>query len=255
MRLAAAVAAAALAGIGLTAAQPEPRRSGGATMSPALRAMQADDAANPAMLWVAEGEAMWRRPAGDAGVACAACHGEAATSMVGVAARYPAFDAVLGRPLDLQGRVNQCRERHQGAPALGYESDALLGLVAYVALQSRGLPAAPPADQRLAPFRERGAALYTTRMGQLDLACAHCHDERWGGRLGGSAIPQAWAIAYPVYRLEWQALGSLQRRFRNCLVGVRAEPFPYGAEELVELELFLMARAGGMPLEAPGVRP
>ena len=60
---------------------------------------------------------------------------------------------------------------------------------------------------------------------------------------------------YPIYRLEWQTLGSLKRRLRNCLVGIRAEPWPYDSPEYVALELFLMDRAKGMTLEAPGVRP
>jgi sulfur-oxidizing protein SoxA len=58
-----------------------------------------------------------------------------------------------------------------------------------------------------------------------------------------------------VYRLEWQGVGSLHRRMRNCLVGIRAEPWPLGAPEYVELEMYLMWRARGMPLESPGVRP
>ena len=54
-------------------------------------------------------------------------------------------------------------------------------------------------------------------------------------------IPQGHPTGYPIYRLEWQGLGSLQRRLRNCMSGVRAEPFAYGAIELVELELYLHA--------------
>jgi sulfur-oxidizing protein SoxA len=47
----------------------------------------------------------------------------------------------------------------------------------------------------------------------------------------------------------------LQRRLRNCLSGVRAAVPPYGAAELVALELHLMQRAAGMALETPAVRP
>lgn len=54
---------------------------------------------------------------------------------------------------------------------------------------------------------------------------------------------------------EWQSVGSLQRRLRNCMSGMRAQPFDYDALENVELELFLMWRARGMPLETPAVRP
>ena len=53
-------------------------------------------------------------------------------------------------------------------------------------------------------------------------------------RLGGSPITQGHPTGYPIYRLEWQSLGSLQRRLRNCLAGVRAEAPPYGAPELVD---------------------
>ena len=93
------------------------------------------------------------------------------------------------------------------------------------------------------------------RQGQLNLACAQCHDERYGRKLAGSPIPQGQATGYPIYRLEWQGLGSLQRRLRNCAIGVRAEPYPLGAPELVELEYYLMWRAPGMKLETPAVRP
>ena len=74
-------------------------------------------------------------------------------------------------------------------------------------------------------------------------------------QLAGTVIPQAHPTGYPLYRLEWQALGSLQRRLRNCLVGMRAEPYEYGAPEMVDLELYLMWRARGMTLESPAVRP
>ena len=73
--------------------------------------------------------------------------------------------------------------------------------------------------------------------------------------LGSSTIPQAHPTGYPVYRLEWQGLGSLQRRLRNCMTGVRAEPFKVDAPEWVELELYLARRAAGMAMDAPAVRP
>ena len=238
-----------------TRAAADARRSGFDDMSPQTQAMQRDDTQNPAMLFVADGEALWRRPAGGEGKSCAACHAEATTSMRGVGARYPAFDAPLARPVTLGERINLCRARRQKAEAWRLESAELLALEAYVALQSRGLPMAPSDDPRLAPFRARGEARYRQRIGQLDLACAQCHDALAGRRLGGSVIPQAHPTGYPIYRLEWQALGSLQRRLRGCYGGVRAEPPPYGALDLVELELYLATRAAGMTVESPAVRP
>ena len=83
----------------------------------------------------------------------------------------------------------------------------------------------------------------------------HCHDQRAGQRLGGAVIPQGHATGYPSYRLEWQGLGSLQRRLRGCVVGVRAEPWAADAPEWLALEAWLAQRAAGMAVETPAVRP
>jgi L-cysteine S-thiosulfotransferase len=224
-------------------------------MGQSTQAMQKDDSLNPGMLWVGDGEALWNKPAGASAKACASCHGDAKASMRGVAARYPAFDDTLKRPITLSQRINQCRQKHQQALPLRAESQELLSLESYVAHQSRGLPVAPPEDARLEPYRLRGQQRFGQPLGQLGLSCAQCHDDNAGKRLGGSTIPQAHPVGYPVYRLEWQAMGSLQRRLRNCMSGVRAEPFAFEALELVELELYLQARAKGLAGETPGVRP
>jgi len=234
---------------------PTDRRSAYADMSRETRAMQDDDTANPGMLFVLDGEALWNRKAGAANRSCADCHGDAAQSMKGVAARYPAFDAAGGKPVDLDERINLERSRHQQAPPLGVESGELLALSAYVARQSRGEPIAPPNDERLAPFIAAGRAIFDKRQGQLNLSCALCHDDNWGKRLAGNIVPQGHPTGYPLYRLEWQSLGSLQRRLRNCISGMRADVPDYGAPEYVNLELFLMQRARGMTMESPAVRP
>ena len=243
----------ALAASGADAA--DPRRSGLDFMSPALQALQRDDSQNPAMIWVEDGAALWRTPAGTAATSCADCHGEASQSMAGVAARYPAWDTTSGQPTNLASRIQRCRQRHQQASTWPNERADLLALGAYVGRQSRGLPLAPPDDARLAPLRAQGQALWQQRLGQLNLACQHCHDQRAGQRLGGAVIPQGHATGYPTYRLEWQGLGSLQRRLRSCLVGVRAEPFAPDATEWLALEAYLAMRAKGMAVETPAVRP
>lgn len=239
----------------LPAAQGDDRRSGATFMSPQTQALQADDAANPGMLAVADGEAQWSTPAGPDGKSCTGCHGDARVSMRGVSARYPAIDAATGKAVDLQGRINLCRTRQMRAPAFQAEGQDLVALAAYVGFQSRGLPIDPPAGPAMDAVRETGKILYTRRQGQLDFNCAACHDDNWGRRLGAAPIPQAHPTGYPLYRLEWQATGSLQRRFRNCMTGVRAEPWPYGSDEFVALEAFLMGKARGMAIETPAVRP
>jgi sulfur-oxidizing protein SoxA len=228
------------------------KRSGYLDAGPETRAMQDDDAANPGFLWVQQGEALWsQRPGG--GRSCADCHGAASVAMRGVAARYPVFDPRLGRPVTLAQRIEQCRVERQGLTPLPPESDAMLGLTAYVGLQSRGMPVRVAADGPARAFLAAGEALFTAREGQFNLSCAQCHDGLAGQRLGGSVIPQGQPNGYPEYRLEWQGMGSLDRRIRNCQVGVRAEPF--AGLELAELEFYLGWRANGLKVETPAVRP
>ena len=219
------------------------RRSGYEGMGRETRAMQDDDATNPAMFWVLEGEALFKKKEAS-GKACSDCH----STLKGAAARYPAPDAKSGRLLNLEQRINSCRTERMDAPAYAYESRELLSLTAYVAKQSRGMPIDVQPS-------EAGKKFFALRQGQLNLSCAQCHDERWGKKLAGTPIPQGHPNGYPLYRLEWQSLGSLQRRLRNCLTGMRAETFPFGAPELVELEAYLMWRSRGMKMESPAVRP
>jgi L-cysteine S-thiosulfotransferase len=230
------------------------RRSGYDFMSRESKAMQDDDTANPATFSVLDGEALWARKAGSE-KACADCHGDAAQSMRGVTARYPAFKAAKGRPINIEQRINLCRTEQQQAAPFAHESRELLALTAYLGRQSRGMPVAVVDDEKTKPFIEAGRKSYSARQGQLNLSCQNCHDDNWGQKLAGNVVPQGHPTGYPLYRLEWQAVGSLQRRLRNCLVGMRAEPYAFGADEYVDLELYLMWRARGMPVETPAVRP
>src|SRR5260370_40238021 len=132
-------------------------------MTPDTQAMQNDDTANPGMLWVLDGEALWKSRAGTTGKACADCHNDGRTGMKGVEARYPAFDKELGRPVNLEQRINLCRARHQQATPLPYESRDLLALSAFVAEQSRGIAIEANTDQQLEPFIARGRDLFMPR--------------------------------------------------------------------------------------------
>jgi sulfur-oxidizing protein SoxA len=232
---------------------PGDKRSDTSLLAPETRAMQQDDMANPGMLTVADGEDLWRRAPASGAPACAGCHAEG--SLKGVAARYPAWSETAARPVSLDGRVEECRTLRQGEAPSGPEDPRRLALSAFVAHQSRGVPIALPDDPRLDPARALGRDLFTRRMGQLNLSCAICHDANWGGKLAGATIPQGHPVGYPIYRLEWQSSGSLQRRLRACLTGIRAEPFAPDAPEYLALELYLMDRATGLAIETPAVRP
>lgn len=229
-------------------------RSGLSFAGPDVRAMQADDFENPGMLWVERGAALWSTPAGPEKRTCAGCHGDARSSMRGVSARYPAIDAASGRLLNIEARIGQCRVERQGAAAFRPESEELLATTAFVAHQSRGMPIGVTIDGPARPHFEAGRDFYERRIGQINLACTHCHERNWGRTLLTERISQGHPNAYPIYRLEWQTVGSLHRRFRSCLSGVRAEMLPVGAPEYVQLELYLAWRAQGLAIETPGVR-
>ena len=126
-------------------------------MTPDTKAIQDDDTANPGMLWALDGEALWNSKAGAAAKACADCHNDARASMKGVAARYPAYDKALGRPVNLEQRINLCRARHQEATPFAFESRDLLALTAFVAEQSRGAAIAPDSTPNCSRSSPRGA--------------------------------------------------------------------------------------------------
>jgi sulfur-oxidizing protein SoxA len=230
------------------------RQSSYVLMSSDTKAMQDDPLLNPATFTVLDGEVLWKELAGKKNQSCASCHGDATVSMKGVAASYPKVGAA-GQLFNLEGRINQCRIEQQDATPFAFESKPLLALEAFVANQSKGMPITVERSPANEAALASGQRLFNQRMGQLNLSCAQCHAERSGQKLAGNPIPQAHPTAYPIYRLEWQAVGSLERRLRNCMVGVRAEPYAFGSTELLELELFLAWRAREMPLESPGVRP
>ena len=231
----------------------DPRQSSYELMSAENKAMQDNPDSNPAAFWLLDGQALWSEQHGSPQKSCAACHGDASKTMRGVAASFPKLRQ--GRLTSLEEQINQCRTRRLDLPSVAHESKTSLALTTYVAAQSKGLAIqvdhAPAAMKQV----EAGRALFNQRMGQLNLSCAQCHDQRAGLKLGGSAIPQAHPTGYPIYRLEWQSVGSLERRLRNCMIGVRAEPFPFDSTEIKQLEAFLMWRARGLLIETPGVRP
>jgi sulfur-oxidizing protein SoxA len=232
----------------------EDRRSGYTDLTEENQRLQNDDFANPGLLWVERGRMRWHQADGVAGKSCASCHAEATDSMRGVRTRYPRFDPARGKLINLAQQVNHCRSTHMQATPLPYESEPLLDLTALIGFASRGLPVDVRIDGPVQPFFEAGKAFFYQRRGQLDMACAHCHERHAGQRLRGDVISQGQINGFPVYRFTWQTLGSTHRMFEWCNTSVRAEPYPPGSDEYVNLELFLAWRGRGLPVETPAIR-
>jgi L-cysteine S-thiosulfotransferase len=230
------------------------RRSGYTYLSEENQRLQDDDFANPGLLWVERGRERWSQVDGAAAASCASCHGDAATSMRGVRARYPLFDPMRGEIINLEQRINRCRVQYMQAMPYPYESETLLDLTALIGFQSRGMPIDVRIDGPAQPFFEAGKAFFYQRRGQLDMACAHCHEQYAGQRLRGDTISQGQINGFPIYRFTWQTLGSTHRMFEWCNTSVRAEPYPLGSDEYVNLELFMAWRGRGLPVETPAIR-
>lgn len=229
-------------------------RSGSTFTNPEVRAQQQDEFANPGMLWVERGAKLFREPAGASQQACNACHTAERMPMKGVATRYPAIDAKSGKLFNLADRIIECRVTHQRAPRPQWESEELLALTAFVMRESNGMPINASITGAARRHFEAGRALYEQRAGQMNLACTHCHDQFQGRTLYNERISQGHPNGFPIYRLNWQSAGSIERRLRACYSGIRAEMMPYGAPEHRDLELYLAWRAQGLPIETPGVR-
>lgn len=236
------------------ASTPRPAVSGYDYMAASTKGLQDDDFINPGFLAVAEGQRLWATPAGSEGRSCASCHGADGGAMAGVATRYPKVDAETGVLENLEGRINRCRTEHLAAPALRYESDDLLALTTFVTERSRGMAMSVAIDGPAAAHFAQGRALYFQRRGQLDLACAHCHNDRPGQRLRGDVISQGQINGFPIYRLKWGKMGSRHRMFAWCNTSLRAEPFELGGPEYLALELYVAWRGNGLVIETPAVR-
>jgi sulfur-oxidizing protein SoxA len=234
--------------------QVEDRRSGYTYATKETQAIQDDDFENPASIMADQGESLWSKVDGEAGKACQSCHNDGTASMKGVAARYPVYDKNLGKPKTLIQQINICRTGPMKAEAWKWESNEMLAMATYVTKQSRGMPKNVDIFGGATPFFKKGQAFYYQRRGQLDMACSHCHEDNPGNRARANLLSQGQSNGFPTYRLKWQKVGSLHRRFRGCNKNIRSTPYKQGDPEYVNLELYLAWRGRGLPVEGPSVR-
>jgi len=218
------------------------------------QALQDDEMQNPGMLWVETGEENWSKVEGEAGKSCATCHNDAEKTMKGVSTSYPKYKDKLGKLQSVVQRINQCRTENMKAKAWKWESGEMLAASTYVAFQSRGLPVTVAVDGPAKPFFDKGKKFFNQRRGQLDMSCKNCHEDNAGVMIRANKLSEGQINGFPVYRLKWGKVGSAHRRFRGCNKNVRATPFGYGADEYVNLELYVAWRGRGLAGETPAVR-
>jgi L-cysteine S-thiosulfotransferase len=230
------------------------KASGYVYMTSQTRDMQDDDFSNPAFTWVDLGESKWSEKNGSEGKSCASCHNDASNSMKGVANNFPKYDPLRKRLISLQAKVNDELTKRMGAKKWKWESDNMLGMAAYIKLQSRGMPVTAKIDGEAKPFFEKGKAFFNQRRGLLDMACKHCHDDNPGNMARSNVLSEAQMNGFPTYRFKWQKPGSLHRRYIGCNKNIRAKPYKRGSEEYTNLELYMAWRSSGLKWETPAVR-
>lgn len=228
--------------------------SGWKFRSKETKKLQQDDFENPGYLWVEKGEELWSEVSGSKDKSCKSCHNDAAKSMKGVGAAMPKWDAKLKRPLTLEQRINTCRTESMGAKEWKWEASEMLAMTTYIRNQSRGMPMNVQADGPMKPWVEKGKKIYYTRVGQLNMACSSCHEDNYGKYIRADHLSQGQSNGFPTYRLKWQKVGSLHRRFKGCMKNIRATPYKPGSDEFTALEIYLAQRGKGLQIEAPAVR-
>jgi sulfur-oxidizing protein SoxA len=116
------------------------------------------------------------------------------------------------------------------------------------------MPVNVQVDGPMKEWSDKGKKLYYTRVGQLDMSCANCHEGYYGKYIRADHLSQGQSNGFPTFRLKWQKLGSLHRRFSGCMKNIRAVPFERGSDEFVALEIYLAHRGSGLQVETPSVR-
>jgi sulfur-oxidizing protein SoxA len=228
--------------------------SGWRFRSPETQAFEMDDFENPAFPAVEQGEALWNTVEGEAGKSCATCHNDASETMKGVRASMPKWNEKLGKPHTLETQINACRTENMKAEAWKWEAPNMLAMTAYVGLQSRGMPVNVQTDGPMQSWNDKGKELYYTRVGQLDMSCANCHEDNYGKMIRADHLSQGQINGFPTYRLKWGGVGSIHRRFSGCMKNIRATPYKRGSDEFIALELYLASRGAGLSVETPAVR-
>ncbi|MBT4160285.1 MAG: sulfur oxidation c-type cytochrome SoxA [Gammaproteobacteria bacterium] len=166
---------------------------------------------------------------------------------------YPRFEG--GEVVTMEVAVNQCRVQH-GMESLAYDSEEMMQLTSYIAYASRDQLIDIKVPEDALPAYERGKQFYYSRRGQLNFSCSHCHMQIVGSQLRAEVLSASYGHVthWPTYRLKWQEVGSLHRRFAECNGQVGAEALPLQSQPYRELEYFLTAIARGLLLNGPASR-
>lgn len=226
---------------------------------------------NPAELFEAKGEGLWKTPRGPRKATLQACDlGLGPGVVAGAWVQLPRWFADTGRVQDLESRLLTCMERLQGFDAAEIartpfdkgEQATLTALAAWISGESRGkrmaLPQAHPEERR---FYELGKRAFFFRGGPMDFSCASCHGEE-GKRIRLQDLPNLTKnpgdgvgfAAWPAYRVSSGEMWSMQRRLNDCFRQQRF-PFPgFASDVTIALGVYMGVNAKGAESITPAIK-
>jgi len=225
--------------------------SGWVYRSTETQLMETDDFDNPGFIFVDKGIDLFNKVEGSAGKSCASCHANVA-DFAGLRTQLPRVKD--GQLQTMEDIINAERVNRMGAKPLKWSGADMTSLTALISLQSRGMAVNVKIDGDAAPFWQRGKDLYYTRVGQLDMACANCHENNYGNMIRADKLSQGQINGFPTYRLKNAKLNSVHARFKGCMKNIRATPYKEGSDEFKALELYVASRGAGLSVESPSVR-
>ena len=233
------------------------------------RALLADG--NPAELWEAKGEALWKQKRGPKNASLEACDlGKGPGVVKGAFVELPRYFADTRKVQDLESRLLTCLQTLQGLDAAQIaatpfgqgEQQNLESLVAYISAESRGqgfnLPQSHPQEREMF---EVGKRVFFFRGGPYDFACASCHGEE-GKRIRLQDLPNLTTnpgdgvgfAAWPAYRVSSGELWGMQRRLNDCY---RQQRFPYpgyASDATIALGVYMGVNSKGAKSIAPSLK-
>ena len=227
---------------------------------------------NPAELWEARGEEMWKASRGPKKVSFATCDlGLGAGVVKGAYAQLPRYFADAGRVMDLETRLVWCMVHQQGiteADALkhkfgnGSERSDLEALAAYVTSQSRGVKMNVALDEpHVRDMYRLGEKMFFYRGGTHDFACATCHGDD-GKRIRLQDLPNLTKVegaqkaytTWPAYRVSQGEVRTFQWRLYDCFRQQRFPELEFGSDASIALTAYLAGRANGAAFDGPAIK-
>ncbi len=227
---------------------------------------------NPAELWEARGEGIWKEARGPKKASLQRCDLGLGPGVVkGAYTVLPRYFADTDKVEDLESRLVSCMVALQGFTPEQAKKDPFGGpgkksdmeaLVAYVTSSSRGIPMNVTTNHpKEVDAYEIGKKIFFHRGGPHDFACATCHavdSQRIRlqdlPNLTKQADAQRAYASWPAYRVSQGEVRSFQWRLYDCFRQQRFPELEFASPASVALTLFLAKNANGAKFDAPSIK-